>query len=93
MTHTQNLAFAEAEMTRVTGPSPDPWADALAKADYAYYQLYARWRMAEALLQAGENENGATELKEVRAEVARIGAELLRTRVEKTGRDFAVRLG
>jgi hypothetical protein len=93
MTHTQNLVFAEAEMTRVTGPSPDRWADALAKADYAYYQLYARWRLAEALLQAGETEDGETELKEVYVEVARIGAELLRSRVEKTARDFGVRLG
>jgi hypothetical protein len=93
MTHTQNLAFAEAEMTRATGPSPDRWADALAEADYAYYQLYARWRLAEALLQAGENEGGASELKDVYVKVTRIAAKLLRTRVEKTARDFAVRLG
>ena len=92
MTHTQNLAFAEAEMTRATGPSPDHWADALAKADYAYYQLYAHWRLAEALLQAGESENGASELKEVHVESTRIAAGLLRTRVEKTARDFGVRL-
>jgi hypothetical protein len=93
MTHTQNLAFAEAEMTRATGPSPDRWADALAKADYAYYQLYARWRLAEALLQTGERKDGATELKEVHVDIARIGTKLLGTRVEKTARNFAVRLG
>lgn len=93
MTHTQNLAFAEAEITRVTGPSPDRWADALALADYAYYQLYARWRLAEALLEAGEGEEGATELKEVYVEVTCVAAELLRSRVQRTVRHFGVRLG
>ncbi|MEA1903765.1 MAG: BTAD domain-containing putative transcriptional regulator [Actinomycetota bacterium] len=93
MTHTQNIAFAEAEMTRITGPSPESWAEALAVADYAYYRLYARWRLAEALLQSGEHQEGASELNDVHVEVARIGAQLLRTRVKKTGRDYGVRVG
>lgn len=93
MTHAQNLAFAEAEMTRATEPSPDRWADALAIADYAYYQLYARWRLAEALLQSGERESGTTELRDLYEEVARVGTQLLRTRAQKTARRFGGRLG
>lgn len=93
MTHSQNLAFADAEMTRAAAPSPRAWAAAASAADYAYYRLYARWRRAEALLQTGETEQGTDELREVYIEVVRLGARLLRSRVEKTARHMGVALG
>jgi hypothetical protein len=93
MTHIQNLAFAEAEITRATESSPTLWTDAMAQSDYAYYRLYAHWRLAEALLQADEASSGTTELKAVHEEVASVGARLLQNRVEATARDFNVHLG
>ena len=90
MTHSQNLAFAESEVTRVADPSPDRWAEAAA--DYAYYQLYARWRLAESRLEVGETQHGASELKEVYVSATRMGAQLLRDRAERTARDFDIRL-
>lgn len=85
-----HLAFARAELSRVTGPNPALWRDALNRADYFYFRLYARLRLAEALLATGETKNGTNELAEVRAEAAEIGAELLVGRADATAERFGV---
>ncbi len=90
MTHVQNLAFAEAEMSRLTGSSPELWAKAKDAADYAYYRMYARWRQAEALLGTQDREAGEALLEEVDEEVTAMGAQLMRTRVKGTARKFQI---
>jgi tetratricopeptide (TPR) repeat protein len=92
MTPLQNLAFAEAELRRLSEPSPDLWAKALELADYTYFRLYARWRWAEALLQAGDIEKGTVLLREADNEVTAMGAQLMRTRVKRTARKFQLPL-
>jgi predicted ATPase/DNA-binding SARP family transcriptional activator len=92
LTHTQNLAFAAAEVTRVAGSNPDAWSRALAGADYLYYRLYAQWRLAEALLQAGDATAAATELQVMHREAKRVGMLLLAARAEETAGAYGVTL-
>ena len=93
MTHTQNAAFATAELSRLTGSNPDLWAGALAVADYAYYRTYARWRLGEALLDAGAANRGGKELRAAHAEAVGSGAGYLQRRVLATARRFGIDLG
>lgn len=76
-THGTHLAFAQAELSRVEGPDPALWQTAADRADYIYFRLYARTRLAEALLQTGREREGRREAQEVVAETARIGASRL----------------
>ena len=93
MTHTQNLAFATAELSRLTGSSPELWADALAVADYAYYRIYARWRLGEALLEAGDVGRGAEQIRSAHADAVRVGADLLVRRLRSTARQRGLAIG
>jgi hypothetical protein len=94
MTHTQNLTFAEAETTRLGSPDPKRWAEAANHADYAYYRLYARWRMAQALLQSGDrSSSGSAALREAYVDADRTGARLLCDRMEHTAREHNLLLG
>jgi DNA-binding NarL/FixJ family response regulator len=90
------LARAEAEWTRVKGPSdPDRWA-ASARAfsyGYVYEQARSTWRLAEALLAAGRREEGAAAAADAHATAARLGAEPLRAALEALGRRARLDLG
>src|SRR5829696_8492376 len=59
------LARAEAEWSRLTGPSdPERWREALRIFGYGYpyEQARCRWRLAEALLSAGQRDEAAAEV-------------------------------
>lgn len=86
------LALAEAELSRVAGPDPTLWEDAVARADYVYFRLYARWRLAESLLEAGRSAESKAELRRAHGEAAAIGAKRLRERLETTARRCGVEL-
>lgn len=93
MTHVQNLAFAEAEISRLSQPSVDLWTGALSTADYAYYRIYARWRRSEALLDAGSVDDGGSELREAHADAFRMGAGYLMRRIVGTGARHGIIIG
>lgn len=73
-THGTHLAFALAELSRVTGPDPDLWDEAAERADYAYFRLYARIRWAEAVAQHDGMETAAHILAGLAGEAGRLGA-------------------
>lgn len=78
------LALAEAELSRVTGPNPALWEDAVARADYVYYRLYARWRLAESLLATARVDEAEIELRSAHGAAAAIGARHLLEELEAT---------
>lgn len=73
-THRTHLALARAELSRVAGPDPGLWREAVERADYIYFRLYARIRLAEALGQSGDREAALAEKESARAESQRVGA-------------------
>ena len=86
------LALARAEVSRLEGSDPELWRNAAARADFAHYRLYSRWRLAEALLQAGHAADGATELADVHAAAQRLGARLAVERCRGTAAAYGVSL-
>jgi hypothetical protein len=86
------LAFAEAELSRLTAPDPSLWEAAVARADYVYFRLYARWRLAEALLETGREQEGASELRDAYDDVSELGASHLRSGLELLARRAGVDL-
>lgn len=79
------LARAEAEWTRaVSGPDPAAWEKAMTAFAYgdAYERARCRLRLAEALLAADRREEAAAEADVVRQEADRLGAVLLRERLD-----------
>lgn len=80
------LARAEAEWSRVAGAAPDPaaWERAVAAFTYGdtYERARCRLRLADALLAADRREEAATEAGGVRREADRLGATVLRERVD-----------
>ncbi|WP_328558839.1 helix-turn-helix transcriptional regulator [Streptomyces coelicoflavus] len=80
------LARAEAEWSRVADPVPDPaaWEKAVAAFTYgdAYERARCRLRLAEALLAADRREDAAAEADAVRGEADRLGATVLRERLD-----------
>lgn len=88
MTHTQNLAFAEAEITRLSGPRPERWSNAVRVADYAYYRIYALWRLGEALMESGDLDNGLTALRRAYSEAEGVGADLMSRRATATANQY-----
>lgn len=83
------LALAEAELSRIDGSDPGLWQDAVDRADYFYFRLYARFRLAEALLEAGRTAEGVGELEAALADASRVGADRIREQLEM----LAVRAG
>jgi hypothetical protein len=73
-THDTHLAFARAELSRLDAPDPDRWREAADRADYLYFRLYALIRLGEAMLRAGDPENGASTLDDARARAKEVGA-------------------
>lgn len=66
------LAVAEAELTRLTGPDPEVWAQAERLALWRYWELYCRVRRLGAAHAAGSLD--VEELEVVRAEVGDLGS-------------------
>ncbi len=93
MTHEQNLLFAEAEFTRLSQPSIALWERAASGADYAYYIIYARWRLAEALLYLDDTKRAVRELGEAHREAVHTGARLMQRRIAATARSHQIPLG
>jgi DNA-binding CsgD family transcriptional regulator len=79
-------ATARAELSRLTGPDPEPWRAAAAawEARPAPYRVaYCRWREAEALLAAGASRSAAAEPLRAAAATAReLGARALLRELE-----------
>lgn len=73
-THGTHLAFARAELSRVTEPDPGLWRKATDRADYIYFRLYARVRLAEALVHSGDRDTALAEMESARADSQRIHA-------------------
>ncbi|MFJ6074589.1 AAA family ATPase [Streptomyces sp. NPDC093065] len=84
------LARAEAEWSRVADAAPDPaaWQRAVAAFTYgdAYERARCRLRLAEVLLAADRREEAAAEADAVRAEADRLGATVLRERLDDLAR-------
>jgi hypothetical protein len=76
------LAFAEAELGRAAGSGPEQWERAAELADTAYFRLYARFRLAEALVAGGEHDRAELELLVADAEANRVGAGLIQEQLE-----------
>ena len=83
------LARAEAEWSRLTGPSdPDKWRAALEIFGYGYpyEEARCRWRLAEALLGADRRDEAATEVARAYEVAVRLGAVPLRDALEALAR-------
>lgn len=78
-----HLAFAEAELSRLGGGDPARWRAAADSADYLHTRLYARWRLAESLIDSGHESEGASELREVHADAVAVGAQRIREELEQ----------
>ncbi|MEU8605252.1 helix-turn-helix transcriptional regulator [Streptomyces parvulus] len=80
------LARAEAEWGRTTGSGPDPGAWEKAVAAFTFGDVYerarCRLRWAEALLAADRRAEAAAEAEAVRRDADRLGARLLRERLD-----------
>jgi hypothetical protein len=86
-----NLIVSEAEISRLTTPSPELWKAAEGEASYAYWKLYAAWRRAEALLAAGSPQ-GTAALHDAHRRASSVGASLLRHRLEELAASHGVPL-
>lgn len=73
-THGTHFAFARAEISRVIDPDPGLWREATDRADYLYFRLYARVRLAEALVHSGDRDTALAEMESVRSDSQRVQA-------------------
>lgn len=80
------LALAEAELSRVTGPAPERWLSAAGCADYVYFRLYAGWRAAEAMAEAGRHDDAVAQIDSVGTEAREVGAERICAELEALAR-------
>jgi len=78
------LALAEAELARGTSAGPAAWRSVRDEPLFAYWRLYARWRLGESLLAIGQSDEGADELRAARSHADELGAYLLRGRIDAT---------
>lgn len=92
LTPSQNIAFAEAELTRLTGPEPDLWLIARHSADYAYYRTYALMRMAEATLALGQQAEATELLQTAFAEATHMRFAAIARSISRTAQRAGVRL-
>jgi len=91
-TPTTYLSLAEAELSRATEPDPALWEEAVDRADFAYFRLYSQWRLAEALLALGRTVEAEQQLRDAHTYACRIGADLVRRRLEALAGDAAFEL-
>ncbi len=87
-----HLALAEAELSRAVAPDAALWEDAVARADYVYYRLYARMRHAEALLVTGREDEASGALCAAYVDATALGADGLRSKLESLGATAGVDL-
>lgn len=87
-----NVVLAEGEVSRVTGPDPSCWRIAMARAAWVYWRVYARWRLAESLLETGQREDGTRELRDAFSEASALGAGLVRNELASLARRSQVPL-
>lgn len=83
------LARAEAEWERLEGSNdPERWATAAEAFTYGYVyeEARCRWRLAEALLAAGQRDEAAEQVRAAHDVALRLGAEPLRNQVEALAR-------
>jgi DNA-binding CsgD family transcriptional regulator/tetratricopeptide (TPR) repeat protein len=80
------LALAHAELSRAGFPAPDLWRTVLDTAAHAYWRLYARWRLAEALVAVGDEGEATDVLGVLLAETRERGAGHLRRMGEQLAR-------
>ena len=93
-----NLLTAEAEWSRVVGPSdPERWArgaEAWRTLGFPWPTAYARWRQAETLLvQGGPRDAAAAALAEARMLADGLGARLLMAEIDSLARRARIDLG
>ena len=90
------LAKAEAEWTRLQGPSePRAWQAAVEAFSYGHIYEVARcqWRLAEALLNTGDREQATEAGRAAYQTAVRLGAEPLRSALEALARRGRLDLG
>ena len=85
-----SLALAEAELTRASGPDAEAWRTAASTALFAYWRLYADWRLAESLLISGDAAAGVRELQAARARADELGAYLVRGQLDALARRYGI---
>ena len=83
---TTYLALAAAELTRLTGPEPDRWAELVDRTAYAYWRIYSRWRLVEALLAAGDRDAASEAATAAHEEASSTGAQRVADTVAKLAR-------
>jgi predicted ATPase/class 3 adenylate cyclase len=72
-----HVLLAQAELSRAGDGQPDLWRRLIDEAWYAYTRLYARMRLAEALLAGGNLDEGRRELEAAHREAQQRGAQLI----------------
>jgi hypothetical protein len=87
-----NQLLAEAELSRIGTPRPDLWQAAAEQPSFVYWKLYARWRLAESLAAAVDPVAAEQVALAAHADAARIGAGLLRQRLEELAAGLEVSL-
>jgi predicted ATPase len=87
-----HLLMAEAELSRLANPRPELWRALIEQASYAYWKLYARWRLAESLVATGRRTSAGRELHAAGAEAGRLGASLLRAHIAATAAQAGLRV-
>jgi tetratricopeptide (TPR) repeat protein len=72
-----HVLLARAELSRAGDVQPDLWRRLIDEAWYAYTRMYARLRLAEALLAGGNLDEGRRELEAAHREAQQRGAQLI----------------
>jgi hypothetical protein len=80
-----HLAFARAELSRLDGGDPDLWEEAVRRADYVYFRLYGRIRLAESHGALGNLSGAMSELDSALEDARQIGTKHLVSLGEEIG--------
>jgi hypothetical protein len=72
-----HLAFARAELSRLDGGDPGLWEEAVRRADYVYFRLYGRIRLAESHGALGNLSRAMSELDSALDDARQIGTKHL----------------
>ncbi|MFP4635948.1 MAG: ATP-binding protein, partial [Nitriliruptoraceae bacterium] len=85
----RDVARAQAELSRATDHDRVVWRELLSSERHAYWRVYDRWRLAEALLASNTSGEARTEIEQGHREAETLGAERLQAELE----DLAGRAG
>jgi DNA-binding CsgD family transcriptional regulator/tetratricopeptide (TPR) repeat protein len=89
------IAFVAAERSRIDAADPELWKAALSamrRRVHAEYEMYAQFRLAEALAAHGDSERATAELGEAYERATRLGAEPLADDMRSLARRARLRL-